>query len=58
VKFLKVPVPDYGIVYIVHTLGSMPKQQLYEVTINDFSICKCLDFISMKSYALKNSQKK
>jgi hypothetical protein len=58
VKFLKVPLPGYGIVYIVHTPGSVAKQQLYEVTIGDFPACKCLNFISMKSYALGNRQKK
>jgi hypothetical protein len=58
VKFLKVPAPSYGIVYTVHTPGSVAKQQLYEVTISDFPACKCLDFISMKSYTLRNSQKK
>jgi hypothetical protein len=58
VKFLKVPAPGYGIVYTVHTPGSVAKQQLYEVTISDFPTCKCLDFISMKSYALGNRKKK
>jgi hypothetical protein len=58
VKFLKVPSPGYGIVYIVHTPGSVAKQQLYKVTISDFLACKCLDFICMKSYALGNNQKK
>jgi hypothetical protein len=32
VKFLKVPTPGYGIVYTVHTPGSVARQQLYEVT--------------------------
>ena len=58
IKFLKVPSPSYRIVYIVYTPGSVAKQQLYEVTISDFLACKCLDFISMKSYVLGNSQKK
>jgi hypothetical protein len=58
VKFLKVQTPGYGIVYTVHTPGSVAKQQLYEVTISDFHACKCLDFVSMKSYALGNGQKK
>jgi hypothetical protein len=58
VKFLKVPAPGYGIVYTMHTPGSVAKQQLYEVTISDFPACKCLDFVSMKSYALGNSRKK
>jgi hypothetical protein len=35
VKYLKVPSPSYGIVYIVHTPGSITKQQLYKVTIGD-----------------------
>ena len=58
VKFLKVTIPGYGIVYTMHTPGSVAKQQLYEVTISDFPACKCLDFISIKSYTLRNSQKK
>jgi hypothetical protein len=58
VKFLKVPSPGYGIVYVIHTSGLVAKQQLYEVTIGDFHACKCLNFISMKSYALGNRQKK
>jgi hypothetical protein len=42
----------------MHTPGSIAKQQLYEVTISDFPACKCLDIVSMKSYALGNSWKK
>jgi hypothetical protein len=57
VKFLKVLTLGCGIVYTVHTPGSVAKQQLYEATISDFPAYKCLDFISMKSYALGNGQK-
>jgi hypothetical protein len=46
VKYLKVPVLGYGIVYTIHILRSIIKQQLYEVTISDFFACKCLDFVS------------
>ena len=31
---------------------------MYEVTINEFFACKCLDFFSMKLYALGNNKKK
>jgi hypothetical protein len=58
VKYLKVPSPGYGIVYTVHTPGSISKQQLYEVTIGDYPACSCIDFISMKASALGNGKKK
>jgi hypothetical protein len=57
-KYMKVPPPGYGIVYIVHTPGSITKQQLYKVTIGDFPTCTCLDFVSMKASALRNGKKK
>ena len=57
-KYLKVPLPGYNIVYVVHTLGSIAKQQLYEVTIGDFLACTCIDFMSMKASALGNGKKK
>jgi hypothetical protein len=57
-KYLKVPPSGYGIVYIVHTPGSIAKQQLYEVTIGDFPACTCIDFVSMKASALGNGKKK
>ena len=58
VKFVKVPLPSYGIVHIVHIPNSVAKQQLYEVTISHFPACKCLDVISIKSCTLGNGQKK
>jgi hypothetical protein len=57
-KYLKVPPPGYGIIYIVHTPGSIAKQQLYKVTVEDFPACTCIDFISMKASALGNGKKK
>ena len=58
VKYLKVPLPGYGIAYTVPTPGSIAKQQPYEVTIGDFQACTCIDFISMKASALGNGKKK
>jgi hypothetical protein len=58
VKYLEVPPPGYGIVYTVHTPGSIAKQQLYEVTIGYFPSCTCIDFISMKANVLGNGKKK
>jgi hypothetical protein len=57
-RYQKVPSLGYGIVYTVHTAGSIAKQQLYEVTVGDFPACTCIDFISMKASALGNSKKK
>lgn len=35
-KYQKAPSLGYGIVYTIHILGSIAKQQLYEVTIGEF----------------------
>ena len=58
VKFVKVAAPGYGIIYTIHTPGSVARQQLYEVTIGDFPACTCMDFISMKTSALGRGKKK
>jgi hypothetical protein len=39
-------------------LGSIAKQQLYEVIVGDFLACTCIEFISMKASALGNGKKK
>jgi hypothetical protein len=58
VKILKVPPPGYGVVYTVFTPESVEKQQLYNITIGDFPSCSCLGFLTMKTSALGNGQKK
>lgn len=57
VKAMKVPHPSYGYVFTIHTRGSIAKNQLYEVTIGDFSACTCLEFITMKTSAIGRGQR-
>lgn len=56
ITYLEVLPPDYGIVYTVHTACLIAKQQLYGVTIGDFS--SCIVFVSMKANAFRNGKKK
>ena len=58
VKYLKVPIPSFRIVYTMHIHGSIGKQQLYEVIIGDFLAYTCIDFISMKATTFGSRKKK
>lgn len=57
-KYVKVAVPCYGIIYTIHTLRSIARQKLYEVTIGDFITNPCVDLISMKISMLGRGKKK
>ena len=57
-KSLKVPKPGHGVVFIVITLGSISKKELYEVTILDIPAYTCRGFWFMYNYALGNPSKK
>ena len=58
VKYVKVPYPGYGVVYTIHTAGSIAKQQLYEVTIGELPAGTDLDFRTMKTKAMGRGQEK
>ena len=47
-KYMKVPVPGYGVVITICTPGSLNRKELYEVSISDYPFCSCLDFKFMK----------
>ena len=57
-KLLRMHVPGYEIIFIVVTLGSILKKELYEVTISNFLACTCRGFWYMCSSASRNSKKK
>ena len=57
-KSMKVPEPDYGIVFTVITPGSISKKVLYEVSISDFPAYTCRGFRYMCASALGNPSKK
>ena len=47
-KYVKVPVPRYGVVITICTLGSLNRKELYEISISDYPSCSCPDFKFMK----------
>jgi hypothetical protein len=46
-----IPPPGYGQIYRL-LLGSLDNRKQYEVTINDYSACNCMDFSSMMDSSL------
>ena len=48
-KFVKVPIPRYGVVLIVCPPNSIDQKTPYEVSILDYPSYSCLDFKFMKS---------
>ena len=57
-KSMLVPDPGYGVVFTLHTLGSILKKELYEVTVSNFPACTCRGFRYMCTSALGNPTKK
>ena len=57
-KSMVVPKPSYGVVFTIHTFGSILKKELYEVTISDFLACTCRGFHYMCISAFGNLTKK
>ena len=47
-KYVKVPVPVYGVVITIYTLGSLDRKELYEVSISNYPSYSCPDFKFMK----------
>ena len=56
-KSMLVPEPGYGVVFILHTPGSILKE-LYEVTVSNFPACTYRGFRYMCTSALGNPTKK
>ena len=56
-KSMLVSEPGYGVVFTLHTPGSILKE-LYEVTISNFPACTYRDFRYMCTSALGNPTKK
>ena len=57
-SFTLVLILGYDIVFIVETPSSIENQEMYQVTLSDFSACTCLGFVSIKGAALGNGRKK
>ena len=57
-KSMLVPEPGYGVVFTLHTPGSILKKELYEVTVSNFPACTCRGFRYMCTSALGNPTKK
>ena len=47
-KFVKVPVPGYGVVITICTPSSLDWKEFYEVSILDYPSCSCPNFKFMK----------
>ena len=56
-KSMLVPEPGYGVVFTLHTPGSILKE-LYKVTVSNFPACTCRGFRYMCTSALGNPTKK
>ena len=47
-KYVKVPVPGYGVFITICTPSSLDRKELYEISISDYPSCSCSDFKFMK----------
>ena len=47
-NYVKVPVPEYGVVITICTPGSLDRKELYEISISDYPSYSCSDFKFMK----------
>ena len=57
-KSMLIPEPSYGVVFTLHTLGSILKKELYKVTVSNFLACTCRGFRYMCTSTLENPTKK
>ena len=57
-KSMLVPEPGYGVVFTLHTLGSILKKELYKVIVSNFPACNCRGFRYMCTSTLGNPTKK